>query len=103
MGFLLSLYLQFIKGLDPQSAGLILVAQPVVMAIFAPIAGRLSDRFPVQKLASLGMAFCTIGLFIFTFITEDTGIAVVGGGLVVIGLGFAFFSSPEHQCDHGVR
>ena len=95
VGFLLSLYLQFIKGLDPQSTGLVLVAQPVVMALFAPIAGRLSDRFPVQRLASLGMAFSTIGLFIFTFVTEDSSIAVVSGGLVVIGLGFAFFSPPN--------
>jgi MFS family permease len=95
VGFLLSLYLQFIKGLDPQSAGLILVAQPVVMAVFAPIAGRLSDRFPVQKLASLGMALCTAGLFIFTFVTADTSIAVVSGGLIIIGLGFGFFSSPN--------
>ena len=53
--FLLSLYLQYIKALDPLSAGLILVAQPVMMAIFAPIAGRLSDRFVPQKLAALGM------------------------------------------------
>lgn len=95
VGFLLSLYLQYIKGLDPQSAGLILVAQPVVMAVFAPIAGRLSDRFHAQKLASLGMALCTTGLFIFTFLTAQTGITVVSGGLVVLGLGFAFFSPPN--------
>jgi len=95
VGFLLSLYLQYIKGLDPQSAGLILVAQPVVMAVFTPIAGRLSDRFPAQKLASLGMALCTMGLFILTFITAQTSIAVVSGGLVVLGLGFGFFSSPN--------
>ena len=95
VGFLLSLYLQYIKGLDPQSAGLILVAQPVVMAVFAPIAGRLSDRFPAQKLASLGMALCTTGLFILTFITARTSIALVSGGLVVLGLGFGFFSSPN--------
>ena len=47
--FLLSLYLQYIKALDPQSAGLILVAQPVMMAIFAPIAGRLSDNFNLKN------------------------------------------------------
>ncbi len=93
--FLLSLYLQYIKGLDPQSAGLILVAQPIVMAIFAPIAGRLSDRIQPQKLASLGMAFSTIGLLIFAFITEETSIASIGGGLVVLGLGFGLFSSPN--------
>jgi EmrB/QacA subfamily drug resistance transporter len=94
-GFLLSLYLQYIKGLDPQAAGLILVAQPIVMAVCAPIAGRLSDRFEAQKLASLGMAFCTAGLFSLTFITADTGIAAIGGGLVLLGLGFGFFSSPN--------
>ena len=95
VGFLLSLYLQYIKGLDPKSAGLILVAQPLVQAVFAPIAGRLSDRFPAQKLASLGMALCTTGLFILTFITARTSIALVSGGLVVLGLGFGFFSSPN--------
>ncbi len=93
--FLLSLYLQYIKALDPQSAGLILVAQPVMMAIFAPIAGRLSDRFQPQKLAGLGMALSTIGLFIFSFITAETSIAYITVGLLVIGLGFGLFSSPN--------
>ena len=93
--FLLSLYLQYIKGLDPQSAGLILVSQPVVMAIFTPIAGRLSDRFEPRKLASLGMALSTLGLFIFSLITAETGIVVVSAGLVVLGLGFGLFASPN--------
>lgn len=93
--FLLSLYLQYIKGLDPQSAGLILVAQPVVMAVFAPIAGRLSDRILPQKLASLGMALSTIGLLTFAFITAETSIARISGGLVLLGLGFGLFSSPN--------
>jgi EmrB/QacA subfamily drug resistance transporter len=93
--FLLSLYLQYIKGLDPQSAGLILVAQPVVMAIFAPIAGRLSDRILPQKLASLGMSLSTIGLLTFAFITAETSIARISGGLVLLGLGFGLFSSPN--------
>ena len=95
VGFLLSLYLQYIKGLDPLSAGLILIAQPVVQAAFAPVAGRLSDRFQAQRLASLGMALCTTGLFTFTFLTAQTGIAVISGGLVSLGLGFAFFSPPN--------
>lgn len=93
--FLLSLYLQYIKALDPLSAGLILVAQPVMMAIFAPIAGRLSDKFLPQKLAALGMSLSTIGLFLFAFINESTSITFITIGLVVIGIGFGFFSSPN--------
>jgi EmrB/QacA subfamily drug resistance transporter len=95
VGFLLSLYLQYIQGLDPLSAGMILVVQPVVQAIFAPIAGRLSDRIRAQKLASLGMALCTLGLFALTFIASRTGIAVIVCALVLLGLGFAFFSPPN--------
>lgn len=93
--FLLSLYLQYIKALDPLSAGLILVAQPVMMAIFAPVAGRLSDKFSPQKLAALGMSLSTIGLFLFAFINETTTITFITIGLVVIGIGFGFFSSPN--------
>ena len=93
--FLLSLYLQYIKALDPLSAGLILVAQPVMMAIFAPIAGRLSDKFVPQKLAALGMLLSTIGLFLFAFINEETSIAFITLGLLIIGTGFGFFSSPN--------
>lgn len=93
--FLLSLYLEYIKALDPLSAGLILVAQPVMMAIFAPIAGRLSDKFVPQKLAAFGMGLSTIGLFLFSFINEATSIAFITVGLLVIGTGFGFFSSPN--------
>jgi len=93
--FMLSLYLQYIKGLDPQAAGMILFTQPLVMAIFAPIAGRLSDRIPSQKLASLGMGLSTVGLFAMTFLTAETPTALIVGGLGVIGMGLGVFSSPN--------
>jgi EmrB/QacA subfamily drug resistance transporter len=56
VSFLLSLYLQYIKGLSPLHAGLILVAQPVVQTIFSPFAGRLSDRVEPRIVASIGMS-----------------------------------------------
>ena len=93
--FLLSLYLQYIRGFDAQTAGIILVAQPIIMAIFSPIAGRFSDRFEPQILASLGMAISTIGIFTFTFLTSTTNLTLLIVGLMVLGLGFALFSSPN--------
>jgi len=93
--FLLSLYLQYIKALDPLSAGLILVAQPVMMAIFAPVAGRLSDKFVPQKIAALGMALSTIGLAIFSLINSQTSIGFITLGLIILGIGFGLFSSPN--------
>jgi EmrB/QacA subfamily drug resistance transporter len=92
---LLSYYLQYIRGFEPQTAGLILVAQPILMAITAPIAGRMSDRFDARLIATAGMAIVTIGLFTFTFIGSDTSITNIIIGLAVLGLGFGLFSSPN--------
>lgn len=95
VAFLLSLYLQFIKGLSPQSAGLILVSQPVVMAVFSPFAGRLSDRIEPRIVASIGMALTTAGLGLLTFLDAQTPLAFILTSLILLGFGFAFFSSPN--------
>lgn len=95
VGFLLSLYLQYIKGLDPGAAGLVLVSQPVVMAVFSPITGRLSDKIEPRIVASLGMSLSAIGLFLFLFIKSTTSLPLIIINLVFIGLGFALFSSPN--------
>lgn len=93
--FLLSLYLQYIKGLSPGNAGLILIAQPVVMAVLAPIAGRLSDKYNPRLIASLGMALTTIGLLLFVFLNANTSYEFIIAGLVILGAGFGLFSSPN--------
>lgn len=93
--FLLSLYLQYIKGLDPGDAGLILVAQPIVMAILAPIAGRLSDRYDARIIASIGMGMVTLGLFTFIFLNSVTDVWYITMGLIFLGTGFGLFSSPN--------
>ncbi|MGZ7209172.1 MAG: MFS transporter [Methanobacterium sp.] len=93
--FLLSLYLQFIKGLDPRVVGLILVVQTVFMVIMSPIAGKLSDRIEPRKLASLGMGIITIGLVIFALITAQTSLYMIVLGLAILGTGIGLFSAPN--------
>jgi EmrB/QacA subfamily drug resistance transporter len=95
VGFLLSLYLQYVKGLSPRQAGLILVAQPVVMTVLSPLAGRLSDRIDAGRIASVGMALTVAGLVGFCFLGAATGTVFIVAGLAVLGLGFALFSSPN--------
>jgi len=93
--FLLSLYLQYIKGFDPQTTGAILVAQPVVMAVFSPLAGRWSDRIEPRLIASAGMALTAMGLLLFAFVSKATSTAYIIGTLMMLGFGFALFSSPN--------
>jgi EmrB/QacA subfamily drug resistance transporter len=91
VAFLLSLYLQYIKGFSPQYAGVILVSQPVVQAIFSPIAGRLSDRIEPRILASAGMALTVVGLSMLTFLSAETSLAFIIGSLVLI---------PKYKCSY---
>jgi len=93
--FFLSLYLQYVRKLDPQSAGLILVFQPIVMAIGSPFAGRLSDRTEPRIIASTGMVLTAVGLFLLAFLHGNTALEFIIGDLVLLGLGFALFSSPN--------
>ena len=95
ISFLLSLYLQYIKGFSARGAGLVLVAQPVVMALFSPLAGRLSDRHEPRVVSSLGMGLSAAGLLAFAFLGRTTPLAVVAADLMLVGLGFALFSSPN--------
>jgi len=93
--FLLSLYLQHIKGFSPQGAGLILVSQPLVMALLSPTAGRLSDRIEPRIVASLGMILTSLGLFFFVFLEQASSLEGIIARLVLLGFGFALFSSPN--------
>ena len=95
VGFLMSLYLQFVKGLHPQEAGVILVSQPIMQAIFSPLAGRLSDRIEPRIFASVGMGLTALGLLLLTFLDQKTTTPFIMGSLILLGLGFALFSSPN--------
>lgn len=93
--FLLSLFLQSVQGRSPQGAGLILVAQPFMMALFSPMAGRLSDRIEPRILASLGMSLTVAGVFSLSFLHPASSGVLILAELVLLGFGFALFSSPN--------
>ena len=93
--FFFSLYLQQVKGLSPQHAGLILITQPILQAVLSPFAGKLSDTYPPARIATSGMVLCTIALALCTTITVETPIAMIVAILMLLGVGFAFFSSPN--------
>lgn len=95
LSFLLSLYLQYVKGLSPGQAGLILIAAPVVMTAVSPLAGRLSDRIEPRLLASFGMVLTALGLAMLTVLKNDTSLTYLIIILLISGLGFALFSSPN--------
>ena len=96
LGLVLSLYLQYSKGLSASQAGLLLVTQPLCQALLTPFAGRLSDRLDPGHLASAGMAVLGLAIAALALgLTPDTSTPVFLGLLVSLGLGFAVFSAPN--------
>lgn len=95
ISYLISIYLQVVIGHSSQTAGSIMIFQPIVMAVFSPVMGRLSDKFSPFKMSSIGMGFCAAGAAIFIFIGQGTSIAVIIIALLITGVGFSLFSSPN--------
>lgn len=95
ISFMLSLYLQYVRGLSPRDAGLILIVQSLMMAVLSFTSGKLSDRMSSSFLATLGMFIIFIGLIGLCFIGETTSFYFIIALLVLIGFGFGVFSSPN--------
>ncbi len=94
-GFFISLYLQYLKGLDARTAGLIMIFQPLAMTLLSPIAGRLSDKKNPGVIASIGMGLTAAGLILLCFIKVTTPNYLIVLLLIMMGIGFGLFSSPN--------
>lgn len=91
LGFLLSFYLQHVRDLDAQTAGLVLLSQPLVQTVVSPFAGRASDRIEPRLLASAGMVLMVVGLAFFAFLDRFTPLSLIFGVLMLIGFGYGLF------------
>jgi EmrB/QacA subfamily drug resistance transporter len=95
IGFFISLYLQYLKGLDARTAGLIMISQPIAMTLLSPVAGKLSDKKNPGAIASVGMGITALGLILLCFITDATPDYFIVVLLLLMGIGFGLFSSPN--------
>lgn len=93
--FMLSLYLQYIRGYDAAHAGVILISQALIQSVFSLVAGSLSTRFEPAKIATTGMVLISIGLAGLLFVGIDTPMWIIVGILLLFGIGFGIFSSPN--------
>jgi EmrB/QacA subfamily drug resistance transporter len=93
--FLLSLYLQKIKHFTPATTGTILVIQPLIQVLISPFAGTLSDKHGARWLASGGMMLNAVGLFAFSALNQSTALPFIIVLLIIMGVGFGLFSSPN--------
>ncbi len=95
--FLLPFLLIQGRGLSPRRAGLVLTAQPLVMAVVAPVSGTLSDRVGSRAPATVGMALLAVGLLLLTRTSGTASVGAIAAALAVVGLGVGLFVSPNNS------
>jgi MFS family permease len=81
--------------MSAREAGLILIVQPLMQTLLSPLCGRLADRYPAAKVATIGMALCALGLGAAAMSTAATPLPGIMAILALLGTGFALFSSPN--------
>ena len=92
---ILNYHFQYVRGWNAQMSGMILIITPIIMAIMAPNAGKLSDKIHPQKLAAVGIGIAAVALAILTFLTQDTPLYMVVLAMILQGIGMGLFSSPN--------
>lgn len=92
---ILNYHFQYVRGWDAQKAGMILIITPIIMAVMAPNAGKLSDKIHPQKLAAIGMSIAAVALTILTFLDGKTPLYFVILAMILQGIGMGLFSSPN--------
>lgn len=85
------------RGLTAQHAGLILTAQPILMAVTAPFSGALSDRIGSRIPATIGMAILTAGILLLAATIQMSTFGAIAASLGVIGFGVGLFVSPNNS------
>ncbi len=92
---ILNYHLQYIDGFDSQTTGIILLVAPICQVIFAPIAGKLADKYVPQILAAVGMGLGTVSLLLFSTLNYETSLGFLVISMIIYGVGFGLFSPPN--------
>lgn len=93
----LPFFFQNVGGLSAIETGLLMTPWPAIVVIVAPIAGRLSDRYPAGILGGLGLAAMTAGLISLMLLPVGASYVDVAWRMTLCGFGFGFFQSPNNR------
>ena len=93
----LPFYFQDVIGRSQVETGFLMTPWPVTVAMIAPIAGRLADRYPAGILGGIGLGVLSLGFILLALLPDQPGDANVIWRMAVCGWGFGFFQSPNNR------
>jgi MFS transporter, DHA2 family, multidrug resistance protein len=91
----LPFYFEDILGRSQVETGFFMTPWPLVVAIMAPIAGRLSDRYPAGILGGVGLALLGLGMALLAVLPTNPHVFDIVWRMAICGCGFGFFQAPN--------
>lgn len=87
-------YLELVRGISTDNAGLIIISLPLGMIVSAPIAGKIADAIGTRRPIIGGFALSLLSLFILTRIGAETGLLDIWISLFILGIGTGSAYAP---------
>jgi DHA2 family multidrug resistance protein-like MFS transporter len=84
-------------GYSAVDTGLLMTPWPLATAVVAPIAGKLSDRYPAGLLGLLGLAAFAAGLAALAALSVKSSIPDIAWRMALAGAGFGLYQSPNNR------
>ncbi|TWD51846.1 DHA2 family multidrug resistance protein-like MFS transporter [Pseudomonas sp. SJZ131] len=84
-------------GRDPIQTGFLMTPWSIVVALIAPMAGRLSDTYPPGLLGGIGLAILSAGMLSFALLPSDPSATGIIIRMIICGIGFGFFQAPNQK------
>jgi DHA2 family multidrug resistance protein-like MFS transporter len=91
----LPFYFESVLGRSPVETGFLMTPWPVLVGVMAPVAGRLSDRYPPGLLGGVGLVILGVGLVTLLGMPDAPSSVAIGWRMAVCGIGFGFFQAPN--------
>ncbi len=98
---LTAIHLEIVQGMSASATGLLILSQPLIMAVLSPFSGRLSDRIGSRVLTTGGMVAIAVGMVLLASMPEQAPVWQVAAYLGLVGLGMASFSAPNSSAIMG--
>jgi EmrB/QacA subfamily drug resistance transporter len=92
--FLFSLYLQFVRGYSPLSAGLATLPLAVTLVAIAPRSAVLGEKIGTGPVMATGFLFVAAGFGVLTLIGPATPYLVLAVSMVLLGAGMSLTAAP---------
>jgi EmrB/QacA subfamily drug resistance transporter len=99
--FLMPFYFEKVLNFSPALTGSLLTPIPLAMAVVAPFAGHVSDKYGSRIMTASGMFVSAIACFALLFLGTHVHLPLLIGELVLLGVGMGMFTPPNNSAIMG--